>query len=92
MALHREIKALSNEPGLITNRLGPAKLYLDDIQTIYDALNNAANEKPARLWQEWRRNSLSDGIETSPVVITAGEAIANEPDDLREQTLTSFAK
>ena len=76
MALHREIKVNTDEVGLVTSRLGPAKLYLDDIQTIYDVLFKTVDKK-LRIPGILKRPS---------VVITAGEAIADLPNDLQEAT------
>jgi hypothetical protein len=42
MALHRVIKISPESPGLVNYRLGPSKLYLDDIDLIYQELLKAA--------------------------------------------------
>ncbi|WFB07388.1 hypothetical protein LRS74_10250 [Streptomyces sp. LX-29] len=70
MALQRSIKIPSNDPGLVRYRLGSSKLYLDDVQIIYEAL------------KELERKSGC----VEAVSLTAGDAIADEPDDLRDAT------
>lgn len=42
MALRREIKIRAQYPSLASYRLGPAQLYLDDVQVIYSSLVKAA--------------------------------------------------
>lgn len=62
---------------LVRHRLGPSRLYLDDVQLIYESLVRAACE----------RVSNDEGIEAAPVVITAGDSVAESgPDDLRDAT------
>jgi hypothetical protein len=74
MALRRVIYPPGQRPGFSTFRLGPAKLYIDDIEVIHKTLLEAA---------EKRKPELAEG-ESASVVITAGEATADVPDDLSE--------
>lgn len=74
MGLRRNIQL----PGdmLVRHRLGPSKLYIDDVQIIYDFLITAAEARAIR-----------EGTEAASVVITAGDAVAQSgPYDLRDAT------
>lgn len=73
MAFIRTIK-IKNDPGLIRYRLGPSKLYLDDIQLIHKTLNDAS---------EARAKDGEESGNAAPVVISAGEGTADLPEDLR---------
>ena len=71
MALRREIKLQTEDAGLTRYRLGPAKVYLDDLQLIYETLAEANEET----------DDSAEG-KAAPVTITAGEASADLPEDL----------
>ncbi len=81
MSLHRTIEIKPHNPGVARYALGPSRLYLDDIQLIHETLAKAANR---------RADSL--GGEAAEVVITAGEAIADEPSDLRDANSEELAR
>jgi hypothetical protein len=68
------------DPGLVHYRLGPSKLYLDDVNLIYETLIAASKER------------AGDGNSPAPVVITAGEATADSPEDLRDATSKELKK
>jgi hypothetical protein len=74
MALRRVIKTQSQDSGFVRYTLGPAKAYLDDVQSIAEALLAAAQ----------KRAKDSEANEPVQVLIAAGEAIADEPSDLRD--------
>ena len=74
LPLHRTIE-IADEPGLIRYRLGPSKLYIDDVRLIYEHL---VDDSKAR--------TRESGEEAAPVVITAGKATADLPEDLSEAT------
>jgi hypothetical protein len=74
MTLRRTINIGDKTAGLITFPRGPSKLYLDDIELIYQTLINAAEE----------RGKNSESGQVAPVAIYAGEAVADSPEDLRE--------
>lgn len=72
MPLHREIE-IADESGLVQYRLGPSKLYIDDIRLIYSLLLENSKARTGE-----------SGEEAAPVVITAGKATADLPEDLSE--------
>ncbi len=74
MALRREIEIKSQENGPVKYKLGPARLYLDDLQLIYDTLFSFA------------RKRSGDSADTNSVhlEIKVGDAVADEIDDLRD--------
>jgi hypothetical protein len=74
--LRREIKIQpDDDPGLVRHRLGPSKLYIDDIALICDTLREASESR-----------AKATDTEAAPVVITAGEAMADSAEDLRDAT------
>jgi hypothetical protein len=83
VALRRVIYAPDQRPGLVSYRLGPAKLYLDDIEAIYQLLLNTGQHGVAELDEATDLDKRSVEKQSS-VQITAGEAIADLPEDLRD--------
>lgn len=75
MGLDRTIEIRNDNPGLIRFRLGPSKLYLDDIRLICKTLRKAS-EADVKDSKEIRA--------AAPVVIAAGKAIAESAEDLRD--------
>lgn len=75
-----KIEIEPEDPGLVRYRLGPSKLYLDDVNLIYETLVAASKER------------AGDGNSPAPVVITAGEATADSPEDLRDATPKELRK
>jgi hypothetical protein len=78
--LHRKIPIVG-EPGLIRHRLGPSKLYIDDVELIYDLLVDASNTR-----------AEESGEKPAPVVITAGEAVADLVENLSDATPKELLK
>ncbi|MFH0177222.1 hypothetical protein [Streptomyces cacaoi] len=76
MALYRRVKIPPSDAGLTRYRLGPSRLFLEDVQAIYDALCEAAKQ---------RAEESEDG-EASSVTIVADETPADSPQDLLEAT------
>jgi hypothetical protein len=74
MALRREIRITAQYARPTRCRLGPAKIYLDDVQLIYESLAKAAI----------KRAKDSNVTEPAQIFIGAGEAYAESPDDLRD--------
>src|SRR5690348_3243605 len=75
MALRRDLP-IEDEPGLIRHRLGPSKLYLDDVERIYNHLVGASEKKA---------KESGENKEAAQVKITAGKGtIADLPEDLCE--------
>jgi hypothetical protein len=74
MALRREIKVQPEDFGPIRYRLGPARIYLDDVELIYEALLAVADKK----------TEGSQDNKAASIIITAGDARADLPDDLRD--------
>lgn len=74
MTLRRVIKTQPQGSGLVSYKIGPSKLYLDDLQMIYDTLVVAAEQR------------ISDSKTGSAVSIEikAGDASADEIIDLRD--------
>ena len=79
MALRREIKIQPEDFGPIRYRLGPARIYLDDVELIYETLLAAAGENAG----DSKDDDAQDYKATS-IIITAGDARADLPDDLRD--------
>jgi len=71
--LNRMIEIKNDDPGLIRHRLGPSKLYLDDVRLICNTLKIAS---------EARARDDGEFDKVAPVVITAGKATADSPEDL----------
>jgi hypothetical protein len=73
MALHRQIRSI----GDYRIRLGPSKLYLDDIQDILSTVETFAKEhspRPDDKGKDWT------------IALAAGKAIADSVEDLRDAT------
>ncbi|MFJ4619787.1 hypothetical protein [Streptomyces sp. NPDC088812] len=82
MALHREIEiSQQGDPGFVRYRLGPSRLYLNDVELIHTTLVKAAKE---------RADSLD--TEAAEVRITARDATADAPGDLRDATLSELQR
>jgi hypothetical protein len=77
VALRRVIHTPSQRPGLVIYRLGPAKLYLDDIDLIHQTLRRVGEERCKEL-------PPGETLSTAVVSITAGEATADVAEDLSE--------
>jgi hypothetical protein len=75
MAIHRRIEIADDDPGLTRYRLGPSKLYLEDVALIHKTLVDASETRAKK-----------SGEEAAPVVITIGEATADWPADLSDAT------
>jgi hypothetical protein len=82
MALRRVIKTGSSGSGLVRYRLGPSRLYLDDLQSIYDSLS-AVVEKRDKVSDSHESEDPADETHVG-IEIEAGEAIADELIDLRD--------
>jgi hypothetical protein len=82
MALRREIKTQPKRSKAARYRLGPAKLYLDDVQLIYDTLFSTA--------QEWASDSADE--EPIDIELKAGDALADEVSDLRDARTEEIKK
>src|SRR5271170_222522 len=76
MAFTREIEMKNGDPGLIRYRLGPSKLYLDDIRLICNTLKIVSETRA--------EDSEKKSGEAAPIKITAGKGTADYPEDLRE--------
>lgn len=79
MALRREIKIETEDAGPIRFRLGPARLYLNDVELIYETLLAAASKKAVD-----SSTDDSQDNKAASIIITAGEARADHPCDLRD--------
>lgn len=73
MALRREIKTKIQDVSLTRYHIGPATIYLDDIELIYETLLKAANAESGH---------SPDCNNPDSVIIKAGEARADIPSDL----------
>jgi hypothetical protein len=75
VALRREIKIQPQDASLVRYRLGPARIYLDDVQAIYETI----------LKETHKRVQDSEDGKSIEIFIRAGsDASAESPDDLRD--------
>jgi hypothetical protein len=86
MALRREIKTQAQSLGIISYDLGPAKIFLDDVQLIYDTLFVAASKRAESSQRNKEDSTVTQDSQEKEisVAISAGEAKADLPDDLRD--------
>src|SRR5258708_10782498 len=78
--LRRQIRSYG--PYRVT--LGPAKLFLDDIQDIISAIESFIVKRQKEEGSSLTANGKEEPSEPSAVVIVAGNAIADSVEDLRE--------
>jgi len=86
MALRREIETQAQDSEIIHYHFGPATIYLDDVQLVYDKILAAVTEKAQdSQGQRLRRKLRILRDDQAPsIVIKAGEAHAGSLSDLSE--------